>query len=185
MRLIALFPALLLAAAGGCHRQEPPAPQAQPPAPEASGGATIVRGTAGKAAPAAAIEGPDGASVTLAAFKGQPVLLNLWATWCGPCIKEMPMLDALAKAQAGRLTVLTVSQDMEGRRVVAPFFARHRYAALKPWLDKDNKLMLQLGETGLPVSVLYDAQGKELWRVRGDLDWTGARAKALLAEAGV
>lgn len=190
MRL-ALFPSLmLLAATAGCHRQAPPAPQASPvyapsATPAAASPIALTTVNKGRSAPAAPFAGPDGATTTLAAFKGKPVLLNLWATWCVPCVREMPALEALAKREGDRLAVVTVSQDMQGRKIVDDYFKAHGFATLKPWLDKDNGLMLALREGALPVSVLYDADGKEVWRVQGDMDWSGAKAKALLAQAGV
>lgn len=125
---------------------------------------------------------PDGGEVTLARFKGKPVLVNLWATWCVPCIKEMPALDALATREAGRLKVLTISQDSKGREVVVPWFEKNRYAQLEPYLDPENKLGLSYASGMLPTTILYDAEGKEVWRVVGGMDWNGPRANTLLAE---
>ena len=74
---------------------------------------------AGQLAPALALEtGPDGATETIAdivkANPGRKVLVNLWATWCAPCLKELPTLDALAAQTKGKLVVVPISQDMEG-----------------------------------------------------------------------
>ena len=177
---------LLLAALGGCNKQPAEAPQ---PAPVAETGpepaAKIDTASKGKAMPTATFQDPADAPVTLAALKGKPVLLNLWATWCAPCVKELPTLDALAAASGDRLIVLAVSEDLEGRRVVEPFFAKRGYRALKPYGDKANALMLGLKEASLPATVFYGADGRELWRVHGGMNWTGAQAKALLAEGGV
>lgn len=183
----ALLSLILLAGAGGCHKQEAPAPQAQAaPTPEpAAAGPTVDETTKGKPLPTVDVKGPDGAPAKLSDLKGKPVLVNMWATWCVPCVKELPTLDALATAQAGKLVVVPVNQDLEGARIVQPFLAKRGFKTLRPWLDTANALMLGLKETALPVSILYDAEGKEVWRVRGDLDWTGPKAKALLAQAGV
>lgn len=142
----------------------------------------IDRSHKGEAAPATAFQSPDGKPVTLAAFRGKPVLLNLWATWCAPCIKEMPTLDALAVREAGTLEVLTVSQDLEGSARVGPFFAKAGYKALKPWLDPQVTLTTHYG-VNLPTTILYDAEGRELWRVSGEMDWASDAAAALIAEA--
>ena len=190
MRLV-LFPSLLLlAATAACHKEGTSAPQAtvMPAAqaatpPMASPQPSTI--SKGKPMPSNPFEGPDGKPARLADFKGHPVLVNFWATWCGPCVRELPTLDKLAQMQAGRLTVLTISQDMEGRAKVDAFWKAHRFTTIRPWLDKSNALMLATREVSLPVSILYGADGKELWRYDGDLDWTGARAKALLAQAGV
>ena len=144
---------------------------------------TVDRAHKGEPAATAAFTAPDGATTTLAAFKGTPLLVNLWATWCAPCIKEMPALDAAALAQKGRVRVIAVSQDMDGRVKVDPFFAARGFRALEPYTDPKLGLSLAYG-VNLPTTILYDADGRELWRVSGAFDWTGAKAKALLAEAG-
>mgnify|MGYP000320534916 CR=1 FL=1 len=144
---------------------------------------TIDRSHKGEAAPAIAFTAPDGKKTNLAAFKGKPVLLNLWATWCAPCVREMPALDRLAQREGDTLEVLTVSQDLEGSAKVGPYFAKAGFKALKPWLDPDVGLSTHYG-VNLPTTVLYDAQGREVWRVAGDMDWDGETAKEWLAEAG-
>lgn len=118
------------------------------------------------------------------ALSGKPVLLNLWATWCAPCVEEMPTLDALAGDYAGKLRVVTASQDLEGAARVAPFFTAQKFAHLEPWLDPENSLSSALGGEGvLPTTVLYDASGQEVARVVGGFDWQSAEAKALVDEA--
>lgn len=138
----------------------------------------------GTAAPTQAFIAPDGKKVTLADFRGKPVLVNLWATWCVPCVREMPTLDALAAREAGKLQVLTISQDMQGAAKVGPYFAKGGFKAIKPYLDPQNELGFPLsGESGLPTTILYDTEGKEVWRVAGGMDWTGEKAGALLRQA--
>ncbi|AMU93661.1 thiol:disulfide interchange protein [Sphingopyxis terrae subsp. terrae NBRC 15098] len=144
----------------------------------------VERGNAGKAGPAAVFRGPDDAPVTVASFRGKPLLVNLWATWCAPCVAEMPTLDALAAQKAGKLTVVAVAQDLQGASVVDPWFQKAGLKALQPYLDPQNTL-LDAANTALPTSILYDANGRELWRVVGAIDWQGEEAKALLAEGGV
>ncbi|WP_341209476.1 TlpA disulfide reductase family protein [uncultured Sphingomonas sp.] len=122
-----------------------------------------------------------GAATSLAAFKGKPVLVNLWATWCAPCVKEMPTLDAAAATLGDKLPVLAISQDMEPAKATA-FLAQRKFANLRPFLDPKLGLSTGYG-ANLPTTILYGADGKEIWRVTGDMDWTGAEAKKLLAEA--
>jgi thiol-disulfide isomerase/thioredoxin len=140
------------------------------------------RSNAGKAAPATAFEDPEGAPASLADFRGRPVLLNLWATWCAPCIAEMPTLDRLAAREADRFHVLTVSQDLDGRNKVEAFFAKQGYRNLETWLDPQMALMTELPADTLPTTILYDAQGREVWRVVGMEDWESGRAALLLKE---
>ncbi len=127
--------------------------------------------------------GPDGKAVTLAAFKGQPLLVNLWATWCVPCVKEMPSLDRLAARTRGKLRVLTVNQDSAKQAVdpVPGWWTRAKLGNLELYRDADNNLGFAFGGGVLPTTVLYDAQGKEIWRISGGMDWDGARANTLLA----
>jgi thiol-disulfide isomerase/thioredoxin len=138
----------------------------------------IDRAHKGEAAPGLAFLDPAGKKVTLADFRGRPVLLNLWATWCAPCIKEMPSLDAAAASEA--VQVVAVSQDMQ-REKVAPFFTERKLARLKPYADPEMGLSLHY-RVNLPTTILFDAQGRELWRVSGAMDWAGAEAKALMGE---
>jgi thiol-disulfide isomerase/thioredoxin len=173
-------------AVAGCDRQSQPQQQADAgaanvAAPQAGG--QVDRSHKGEAAPALAFLDPSGAKVTLATFRGRPVLLNLWATWCAPCVKEMPTLDALAGAQGGKLQVVTLSQDFEGAKAVAPFFAKARFRHLRPYLDSDAAFSMTMG-LNLPATILYDRAGREVWRKLGDTDWNGPQAAALLGEAG-
>ncbi len=145
----------------------------------------VDRSQAGKAAPATAFQDADGKDVTLASFKGRPVLVNLWATWCAPCVKELPTLDRTAGAAGpGGLQVVAISQDVGPRPSVVAFLKANRIVHLKPYHDPAMALSGALGAQVLPTSILYDAQGREVWRYVGDLDWTGAEAAKLLAEAG-
>ncbi|MEH6827303.1 TlpA family protein disulfide reductase [Parasphingorhabdus sp.] len=127
-------------------------------------------------------QAPDGSTVQLSDFIGKPVLVNIWATWCAPCIVEMPMLDKLAAREKERLKVLVVSQDLQGAEKVVPFFARGDFEELEPYVDPENGLSFGFGSGLMPTTVLYDAQGEEVWRVIGAMDWDGAKAAALLEQ---
>lgn len=177
--------ALLLA---GCDKQSDPAPQPKPeetatgtaPAgPEQAG--TVDMSHRGEAMPTVAFEDPKGAPTRLADFKGKPLLVNLWATWCGPCVAEMPTLDALAGRAGGRLQVLVISQD-NARALVDGWWAKRSFTHLKPYLDAKSDLGFAYDTGMLPTTVLYDAEGKEVWRVIGGMNWDGPRANTLLAE---
>ena len=156
------------------------APRTAAPAARPAAAGEIDRSQAGKAAPAAAFTDKAGKSFRIADFKGKPVLVNLWATWCAPCLAEMPAIDRLAAREAGKLVVLPVSQDLEGWRAVDRFFKPGKFKTLTPYLDQPNELAMAVGAKGLPVSILYDAQGRELWRVNGPLEWDQPNVAALL-----
>lgn len=177
---------------GGCDRASEDA--AQPKSVTGDRAATdsdaralvgeVSRKEAGTPLPDFTVTDPDGDTLDLAALAGEPVLLNLWATWCAPCVVEMPMLDALAQKREGELRVVTVSQDIRGAEKVVPFFEDRDFAALEPWLDPDSELAVRMTEGGqLPLTVLYDAGGREVLRVAGGYEWDSREARALIDEA--
>lgn len=176
---------LLAVLTAGCDRPAPAPEQATSPdeAPPSAAAKPVAgkvdRTHKGEAAPAVAFRDPAGKAVTLAAFRGRPVLVNLWATWCAPCVAEMPTLDRLAAS--GAVRVLAVSQDMK-TELVAPFFTKRRFAALQPYRDPEMGLSLTL-RANLPTTILYDADGREVWRVTGGYEWDSADARRLVAEA--
>lgn len=135
----------------------------------------------GSALPGLTFADPAGRKLALASQTGQPLLINLWATWCAPCVKELPTLDALAGA--GRVRVITVSQDSTDGAKVAAFLADRHLTRLAPWLDPDSALSFHYGGGVLPMSVLYDSAGREVWRYSGEREWGSAETAALLAEA--
>lgn len=183
-----VFLAGVVAMIGGCDRES-----ANPAQPQSEAGAngntkgepfngTLDIASRGAEMPDFAITDPSGKTLRLRDLRGQPVLVNLWATWCGPCVLEMPTLDKLAKEHAGKLRVVTVSQDIEGAAKVAPFWQGKGYTKLEPWLDPENQLGFHY-ETGmLPTTVLYDKDGREVWRMIGAHDWAGPRTEAMLAD---
>jgi thiol-disulfide isomerase/thioredoxin len=170
-------------ALAACHQPASQQSAANQAAPTEVGIKGVHRETKGKAAPDATFQDPDGKPVRLSDFKGKPVLVNLWATWCAPCVKELPTLDQLARK--GDIQVLAVSQDDGPHASVVAFLQQHRIASLEPYQDPKTSLSLALGpDTVLPTSILLDANGNEVWRYVGDLDWTSPEAAKLLAEAG-
>ena len=177
--LASLATALLLAGCDAASEAPVAAPEAAVPVQSAG---KLDRSHAGEPAPDLAFEDPDGAPVRLAEFGGKPLLVNLWATWCAPCIAEMPTLEALAE-QRPELQVLAVSQDMAGRDKVESFLDGQGFEALRAYLDSSMGLMGALEVQSLPTTILYDSSGREVWRLTGIEDWTGQRAASLLAEA--
>jgi thiol-disulfide isomerase/thioredoxin len=183
-----LIPAFSLLLLAGCDRAaeapaQPPAQSDEATAPADGAAGAPTRQFAGTPLPDLQLRDPTGAVLDLGATDG-PVLINLWATWCGPCVKEMPQLDALAGELEGEVRVVTVSQDVRGGEVVLPFFAKHRYQRLEPWLDPEGQLATQLTPEGvLPLTILFDASGKEVLRVTGGYNWRAPEAAALVRDA--
>jgi thiol-disulfide isomerase/thioredoxin len=200
MTMLLAAPALML---GACDKASKPAGQGQEmpsgdsaaPAPagprddiglESSSGlnAVLTYSHAGQAAPGAAFIGADGRDVQLSDFAGRPLLVNIWATWCAPCKAEMPTLDALATLEAGKLSVIAISQDLEGRGPVAAYFDQSKLANLEPYIDPQNNMLSALGNNAqLPTTILYDSDSKEVWRVSGGVEWDDAEMTSLLAQA--
>lgn len=189
---LAILAVLLAGSIAGCDREKQPdgqaaAGQANISPDEAKDGGLghfehlLDRSHKGETAPVVSFRGPDDAPVTLAAFRGRPLLVNLWATWCAPCVAEMPTLDALAAKRAGQMAVIAVAQDLQGAEIVDPWFQKAGLKVLQPYIDPQNGL-LDAANSALPTSIYYDAGGREIWRVVGAIDWQGAEAKALLAE---
>ena len=184
MRLIALL--LVTLVVTGCDRQKADAPQAPVvgAAEDADSGKGVDRSHKGAAAPTTIFKNPDGGDISIAQFKGVPVLVNLWASWCAPCVKELPTLQKLEEAQAaeGKLGVIAVSQDMAPQGSVDAFLADRKIGRFAAFHDKDMALSTALGVQIMPTTILYDSQGKEVWRFIGDQDWNSAEAAKLLAE---
>ncbi len=124
----------------------------------------------------------DGAPRTLADFRGRLVLLNLWATWCVPCRKEMPALDRLqAKLGGPGFTVVPLSIDHRGRDAVARFYRELGLSSLGIYVDKSANVTYAVNAVGMPTTLLIDAEGRELGRVIGPAEWDGAAMLSRLA----
>ena len=122
-----------------------------------------------------------GAPLTIADKRGKVVLLNLWATWCPPCVREMPSLDHLqARLGGAGFEVVAVSVDRAGAQVVDPFYARMGLEHLAKYFDPTSRISRALGVIGLPTTVLIDRDGNEVGRVAGAADWDSAAALALI-----
>ena len=183
MRILPIAAALFALTACQQKAPEQPTTNEAGASPEAVGIKGVHRDHKGEQALRGTFMGPDGKLVTLASFTGKPVLVNLWATWCAPCVKELPTLDRLASG--GSIEVLAVSQDSGPHASVVAFLKDHQIGTLKAYQDDKMALSGAVGpDTVLPTSILIGADGKEVWRYVGDLDWTSPEAAKLLSEAG-
>ena len=160
------------------------------PAPAVGGQAPPLEGVFGEnftlldppvPAPLGTFQDLDGRAVRLADFKGSLVVLNFWATWCAPCIREMPSLDRLQAALGGRgLRVVAVSIDRGGAKVVVPFAEKLGLAHLGLYLDPKATLARAFGLTGLPTTYLIDAEGRTVGGLSGPAEWDAPEARALI-----
>ena len=123
----------------------------------------------------------DGTVRSVGDYSGRGIVLNLWATWCVPCVAEMPALDALAAAVASSgVVVLPLSSDRGGAKAVERFYAERGVKTLTVALDPRGAAARALGATGIPTTVLIDAAGRERGRVEGGAEWDSARAIAMV-----
>lgn len=157
------------------QNQQATAPESEAPAKG------VDRSHAGQAMPATEILNAQDKPARLEDAKGKPALVNMWATWCAPCVKELPTLDALSR-RAGAPRIIAVSEDMGERTSVDAFLKEHGIKSLEVWRDPKMALSIPLGVQVMPTSIYYDASGREVWRYVGDLDWTSAEAAKLLGE---
>ncbi|MBL8837867.1 MAG: TlpA family protein disulfide reductase [Alphaproteobacteria bacterium] len=171
-----------------------PPPDALPPAPprpvaDDAPGTTGLRGSmeafrlhaVPRDLPDLAFRDAEERPVTLADFRGRIVLLNLWATWCAPCVEEMPALDRMQTALGGEhFTVVALSIDRQGKRIVDPFVARLNTPALPIYLDPSGASARTLAVAGLPTTLLIDREGRELGRIAGAVPWDNAAAAELI-----
>jgi thiol-disulfide isomerase/thioredoxin len=113
-----------------------------------------------------------GTPTSLAAFRGKVVLLNVWATWCPPCRKEMPTLDRLQATLGGPdFAVVALSIDQGDTSVVQAFFAQTGSTRLHPYVDTFGEATGSLGSGGIPLTLLIDRDGREIGRKLGPAEW--------------
>lgn len=132
----------------------------------------------------------DGSSMPLplSHWRGQVLLLNFWATWCVPCVKEMTYLDRLQGDLKGMpLLVLPISEDRGGIATAKAWLVRQKFTFLRPFADPGAGAAQLLNVQGIPTSFIVDKQGRLVQRVQGPFEWDSppivARFRELLAEA--
>jgi thiol-disulfide isomerase/thioredoxin len=123
----------------------------------------------------------DGSSHRLAEFKGRGMVVNMWATWCAPCVVELPSLDALAKALAPQdIAVLPLSSDRGGAAAVESWYRQHGITGLPVLLDPKGALARAFNARGIPTTVVINASGRVVARLEGAADWGSPAAQALI-----
>ena len=131
-------------------------------------------------APEVAFTDAQGNPASLADFRGKPAVVNLWATWCEPCLREMPSLQRLQAKLDGRLVVAAISEDRRGAEVVTPFVAKLGLDKIAVYLDPKNAVGRAFGVRGLPTSIVLDREGREVGRVEGAAEWDSEKMLALI-----
>ncbi len=137
-----------------------------------------------KTVPAVRFMDASGRVMTLEDFRGRVVVLNLWATWCTPCVAEMPMLDRLQQ-QLGEedAIVVALSIDRGGQEAVQEFYQRTGVTHLKVFVDPTMRAQSDLGLLGLPTTLIIDREGRERGRLVGPAEWDDAAAVELVRRA--
>jgi thiol-disulfide isomerase/thioredoxin len=131
-----------------------------------------------------AFQDGTGKAVKLSDWKGKVILVNLWATWCAPCRKEMPDLARLqAEMGSGDFEVLAISVDAKGAEASSAFLKETGADSLKLYVEPTTTIVADLQAIGLPSTILIDRTGHEIGRLIGPADWASPEAKALIAAA--
>jgi len=130
----------------------------------------------------------EGKAVPLERFRGKVVLLNVWATWCGPCRVEMPTLERLQARLGGPgFEVVALSTDVGGAQAVREFYDSLKITRLAIYVEGEGNVLTALGAPGLPTTLVVDAQGREVARYLGGADWEAPEVenliRALVAQA--
>ena len=121
-----------------------------------------------------------GNPASLTEFAGKIVLVNLWATWCEPCLREMPSLERVQSRLSDKITVVAISEDRGGSKAVEPFIGKLGLKSVKVYLDPKSAMERALRVQGLPTSFLIDRKGEVLGRVEGAADWDAPKLLAIL-----
>jgi len=134
--------------------------------------------------PAASFTDAAGAKHGFGDFAGKVVVVNFWATWCQPCVAELPSLAALARrGSADGIVVLPLSSDRGGAEAVRHYYATHGIEGLGVWLDPGAQAARTLGARGIPTTLILDRQGRERARLEGGADWATDAALAAIQKA--
>lgn len=121
----------------------------------------------------------SGGRTRISDFAGKPTLVNLWATWCAPCVVELPHLQKLAEYYDGRLNVIAISiENNKTPADITDFLDKRQISAFAGYVDTQGDIMKNLGIRGIPTSFLIGSNGLILYRFEGDADWTSAQSKA-------
>jgi thiol-disulfide isomerase/thioredoxin len=122
-----------------------------------------------------------GRKLSLAAYRGAGLVVNIWATWCGPCVAEFPTLAAAAPAlAASKILVLPISIDFEGLKAVKPFYDTHGISTLPILLDPDGSATDVLNANGVPITIIINPAGQMVGQAEGAANWNTPRALRML-----
>jgi thiol-disulfide isomerase/thioredoxin len=121
-----------------------------------------------------------GNTVSLSEFAGRFVLINFWATWCEPCLREMPSLERMQSRLGDKITVVAISEDRGGSKTVEPFINKLGLKSFKTYLDPKSDAGRAFKVAGLPTSFLIDREGRVLGRIEGAAEWDSPKLLGVL-----
>jgi len=122
----------------------------------------------------------DGAPHHLHDFKGKPVILSFWASWCAPCLVEMPMLNRLQKQMGDKITILPIAIENQGPGAVHLFFEKARIRYLPVYVDTMHRALSIYKVRALPTSFLIDPEGNIVGKVEGAIAWDSPEIQSYL-----
>jgi thiol-disulfide isomerase/thioredoxin len=182
LRAMALLSAALLITAAVGVASRPTPVFAAPEAGKAKSGAFVWHETP-KPLPETVFKDAADADQTLAKFPGKVLVVNFWATWCAPCVKEMPTLDKLqAKLGGPTFEVLAISQDRGGAKEAKPFAEKQGWKNLAFYVEKMGRFSKDANLRGLPTTLIIDKSGKEVARIEGEAVWDSPEVEKTLRD---
>jgi len=131
-------------------------------------------------APTISVVDLAGNTVSLSDFAGRIVLINFWATWCEPCLREMPSLERMQSRLGDQITVVAISEDRGGSKTVEPFINKLGLKSFKTYLDPKSDAGRAFKVAGLPTSFLIDREGRVLGRIEGAAEWDSPKLLGVL-----
>ncbi len=180
-RLAKIGLALLVASALGFYLDRRPVPFGSTAVPTVARSVGLTLLTEARGLPDVGFIDGEARPVRLSSFRGKVVLLNVWATWCPPCRKEMPALDRLqAKLGGPEFEVVALSIDRAGLPAVKEFYLRTGIKELRVYVDVSGQASSELRAPGIPTTLLIDERGREIGRKVGAAEWDSPDMVALV-----
>jgi thiol-disulfide isomerase/thioredoxin len=181
--LVALLVAIVAASVSAVYLMLPPEPQRT--GQKIGSVSNFVPAQKVGPVPVISFQDATGTTMTLDRFRGKIVVLNLWATWCTPCVAEMPMLDRLQERLKDRdVIVLALSLDRGGPSVIREFYGQSGIRHLEIFNDPDMRAQSAFQTVGLPTTIIIDRQGNERGRLVGPAEWDTPQAVDIVLAAG-